>query len=526
MPRHITTPGILKTLQLAYQAVRSFGIEHPRIAVAALNPHAGEGSLFGSEEQDIILPAVLKARAQGIDASDPLPADTIFLKVRNGNYDIVVAMYHDQGLAPLKMVAFDSAVNVTVGLPIIRTSVDHGTAFDIAGKGLRRPGKPFPGRQGGCGTGGVQEGPDRGGPVNRRASDHFLTRSHIFTIVFFVVFLFLLYQMVNLLRSVLGCPALGRRHCPCAPSRCTAGSNGLFRGRQALAALTMTLLALLMIIGPAISLLAVLVSQTVELYQWAAEGIRTGTAQELWNRTSSLLSQKLLDQPLLAGLDIRGMLVKALSQLSSSLASQVGPVLRDALLLVVDVFIMLIALYFFFRNGERYYAMTLDLIPFSREQKESIAQKLYDTFTAVINGVFLIALGQGIMTGIGFAVFHVPFPVFWGFLAAVLALLPVGGSALVWVPGAMFLLITRSTLSGVLLAAWGTFLVSLPDNFIKPLIIGKKAKLPTFFLFLGILGGLQIYGFLGILFGPLVVTLVTAFIQIYREEFAGNDHSR
>jgi predicted PurR-regulated permease PerM len=197
-------------------------------------------------------------------------------------------------------------------------------------------------------------------------------------------------------------------------------------------------------------------------------------------------------------------------------------VLRNTLFLVVDLCIMLIALYFFFRNGERYYAMSLDLVPFSAVQKESISKKLYDTFTAVINGVFLIALGQGIMTGIGFALFQVPFPVFWGFCAAVLALLPVGGAALVWLPGAAYLLLTGSKLSGVLLAVWGLLLVSLPDNFIKPLVIGKKAKLPTFFLFLGILGGLQVYGFLGILFGPLVVTLVTAFVQIYREEFAGN----
>jgi predicted PurR-regulated permease PerM len=134
--------------------------------------------------------------------------------------------------------------------------------------------------------------------------------------------------------------------------------------------------------------------------------------------------------------------------------------------------------------------------------------------------VFLIALGQGIMTGIGFALFRVPFAVFWGFLAAFLALLPIGGAALVWIPGALFLLLTGETLRGVLLAVWGAVLVSLPDNFLKPMLIGRKAKLPAFFLLLGILGGLQVYGFLGILFGPLVVTLLTAFVQIYREEYA------
>jgi 4-hydroxythreonine-4-phosphate dehydrogenase len=137
--RHIKTGSILKILRLANKAMLYFGIENPRIGVAALNPHAGEGGLFGTEEWDEIMPAVIKAREEGIHASDPVPADTLFHKARNNYYDIVVAMYHDQGLAPLKMLAFGNAVNVTVGLPIIRTSVDHGTAYDIAGKGCADP---------------------------------------------------------------------------------------------------------------------------------------------------------------------------------------------------------------------------------------------------------------------------------------------------------------------------------------------------------------------------------------------------
>jgi 4-hydroxythreonine-4-phosphate dehydrogenase len=139
VPRLITKESVLKTIRLAHTAMKRFGVEHPRIGVAALNPHAGEGGLFGNEEWNEILPAVLEARGLGITASDPLPADTLFYKARNNYYDIVVAMYHDQGLAPLKMLAFGNAVNVTVGLPIIRTSVDHGTAYDIAGKGCADP---------------------------------------------------------------------------------------------------------------------------------------------------------------------------------------------------------------------------------------------------------------------------------------------------------------------------------------------------------------------------------------------------
>ena len=108
--------------------------------MAALNPHAGEHGLFGDEEACVIQPAARAARRQGILASDPLPADTLFGRAAAGQYDAIVALYHDQGLIPLKLVAFGTCVNLTVGLPIIRTSVDHGTAFDIVGKGIADPG--------------------------------------------------------------------------------------------------------------------------------------------------------------------------------------------------------------------------------------------------------------------------------------------------------------------------------------------------------------------------------------------------
>lgn len=119
---------------------RDFGLQNARIAVAALNPHAGERGLFGEEEKEEVIPAVEMARAEGINASGPYPADTLFYKLKQGQFDAVVALYHDQALIPIKLLAFGGAVNVTVGLPFIRTSVDHGTAYDIAGKGIADPG--------------------------------------------------------------------------------------------------------------------------------------------------------------------------------------------------------------------------------------------------------------------------------------------------------------------------------------------------------------------------------------------------
>ena len=140
------TPDRVETvIDLAYTACRALGISAPRIAIAGLNPHAGEGGLFGDQERVAILPAIYKARKKGYCVSDPQPPDTVFLRASHGVYDIVVAMYHDQGHIPVKLVGFHwdgnawssvSGVNITIGLPIIRTSVDHGTAFGKAGKGL------------------------------------------------------------------------------------------------------------------------------------------------------------------------------------------------------------------------------------------------------------------------------------------------------------------------------------------------------------------------------------------------------
>jgi 4-hydroxythreonine-4-phosphate dehydrogenase len=131
----LTVEGELTVIRLAHHAMTQLGIARPRIAVAGLNPHAGEHGLFGSEDEEIVKPAIQQAQAEGIEASGPWPGDTVFMHARQGRFDIVVAQYHDQGLIPVKYLGVDEGVNVTVGLPFVRTSVDHGTAFDIAGTG-------------------------------------------------------------------------------------------------------------------------------------------------------------------------------------------------------------------------------------------------------------------------------------------------------------------------------------------------------------------------------------------------------
>jgi 4-hydroxythreonine-4-phosphate dehydrogenase len=134
----VTEENVLRAIRTAHDGLRRFDFERPRIAVAGLNPHAGEGGLFGDEEIRAIRPAIERARAEGLDATGPWPPDTIFWRASKGEFDVVVAQYHDMGHIAIKMHGFEGGVNVTLGLPIVRTSVDHGTAFDIAGRSIAR----------------------------------------------------------------------------------------------------------------------------------------------------------------------------------------------------------------------------------------------------------------------------------------------------------------------------------------------------------------------------------------------------
>jgi 4-hydroxythreonine-4-phosphate dehydrogenase len=140
VPKQLTRARVERTIRLAHDELPWLGWSRPRLALAGLNPHAGEHGLMGDEDERVLRPAVAAARQVGIDVTGPLPGDTVFVRALKGEFDAVIACYHDQGLIPVKLAAFGSSVNVTLGLPIVRTSVDHGTAYDIAGRGTADPG--------------------------------------------------------------------------------------------------------------------------------------------------------------------------------------------------------------------------------------------------------------------------------------------------------------------------------------------------------------------------------------------------
>ncbi len=139
VPAALTIDSVSRIIELTHRELPRFGVANPRLALAGLNPHAGEHGLLGREETEVLEPAVARSAKAGINITGPVPGDTVFVRAMRGQFDAVIACYHDQGLIPVKVAAFGQAVNVTLGLPIIRTSVDHGTAFDIAGKNIADP---------------------------------------------------------------------------------------------------------------------------------------------------------------------------------------------------------------------------------------------------------------------------------------------------------------------------------------------------------------------------------------------------
>ncbi len=348
------------------------------------------------------------------------------------------------------------------------------------------------------------------------------SRTYIFIVAFFVVFIFLLYQAAILLTPFFYA-LLWAAIIAFATHPLYRMLLPLLRGQENLTAALMTFSVVILVIGPTLLLILALTTQVVDLYRESTTFIKSGEWANFWRELRSWIPGELSTNPYfrdyLDDLELWNVVVKGLQELSTRMASQIGGALRNLFALIMNFLIMLFSLFFFYRDGERFYKTAYEVIPLSDLQKQPVAVKFKETLYAVIYGILLVSLVEGIIIGAGFALFGISFSLFWGFLAFVLALIPVLGAAAVWVPGALFLMIEGNVGSGILLALWGLLLTSLPDSLRKPILIGKRARLPIFFLFIGILGGIKVYGITGVLLGPLVVALVLTFLQIYREEY-------
>jgi len=350
-----------------------------------------------------------------------------------------------------------------------------------------------------------------------------VSREQLFAAFFFAVFLFLLWQLYLFLASFFA-PLVWAAILALAFYPLTTRLVRVFGGRRSLAALTLVAAVTIVAIIPSFLLGSLLVREATGAYRRLQEAVQQGELVALvdqarasrlgglWARLALLFDQ--------FSIDVSDLLLRAMNWLSDQIVGQATVLARNVLVSVAYFILMLVALFFFFRDGEAMAGALRDLLPMERAHKEAVFARLYTTVTAVVQSMIVTAVTQGVLAGIGYALIGgLTFSVFLGFVTGLASFLPLAGPAFVWSGTAIYLALTGHVGRAVALAVWGTAIVSTADNWIKPLFIGGRAKLPTFLLLITILGGLQIYGFLGVFLGPVVLAILFAFVEIYREEY-------
>jgi predicted PurR-regulated permease PerM len=350
-----------------------------------------------------------------------------------------------------------------------------------------------------------------------------MSRQQLFAAFFFAVFLFLLAQLYALFYIFLA-PLAWTIILVLTVYPLYSLLLHALQGRRTLASLFMTILVVHAVAVPVFFFSRVLTNQVIEFYQWVQWAVQSGELQSflaswqdtflgrLWKNWGPHIMPSEIDLPALA---LRGANIA-----SQFIVERATGIAKNLVVLLFDFFIISFSLFFFFRDGEGLYKTLRDIIPMEPEHKDEIFHRFYETISAVVQGMIATALAQGVLAGIGFWALGMPFAFFLACAAALLSLQPLGGSAVVWLPCALYLGFAVSWTKGVILIVYGTLIISGVDNILRPLIIGGRTNLPTFFLFFGILGGLQAYGFLGIFLGPVVLATIMAFVKIYREEYA------
>jgi predicted PurR-regulated permease PerM len=350
-----------------------------------------------------------------------------------------------------------------------------------------------------------------------------VSREQLFAAFFFAVFLFLLYQLYLFL-AAFSAPLLWAAILALTFYPLTTWLVRAFGGRRTLAALTLVLGVTLIAILPSFLLGSMLVRQATGAYRRVQEAVQTGEVLRLvetiqasrvggiWTRAAPWFQQ--------FSIDVSDLLLRATNWVSDQIVAHATVLARNVLATVVSFILMLVALFFFFRDGEAMADRLRELLPMEPAHKEAVFARLYTTLTAVVQSMIVTSLTQGLLGGIGYALIGgLDFSLFLGFLTALASFLPLAGPAIIWGGAATYLGLTGHIGRAIGLAVWGALVVSTADNWIKPLFIGGRAKLPTFLLLISILGGLSVYGFLGVFLGPVVLAILFVFIDIYHEEY-------
>lgn len=348
-----------------------------------------------------------------------------------------------------------------------------------------------------------------------------MTRAQLFAVFFFTVFLYLLYQFYLVFNGFL-VPLSWAGILALVFYPTHRRLSAMLRQRESLAAFILTTVVIVVVIVPTIWLTVRLAAESVTAYQRVQETIQSGRADEMVASLRSSRVGRVWDRvaPQLESwnLDLRALILKGGDAVSGLLMGSVSAMAANAIRFVVNFFLTTFALFFFFRDGERMVRGVRDLLPMEPRHKDAILARFYDTLSAVVQGTLATSLAQGLLAAFGFWVLGVPFVILLSAAAAFLSLLPMG-APVVWLSVVGYLAFYGSYGKAIFLFLYGTLIISGADNVIRPLIIGGRTNIPTIFLFFGILGGMQVYGFLGVFLGPALIATLVAFIRIYREQY-------
>ncbi len=293
--------------------------------------------------------------------------------------------------------------------------------------------------------------------------------------------------------------------------------------RPTVAAMLMTAAVLLLIVPLALVLIFALAEELVKFYRWASAFFEDGRFQQLMTELRSLpLVHKIERQLERLGAFKNGsqsMVIGQASSLAEFAGRQTGELTKNVLFFFIHFLLTFFLLFFFFKDGARIYRFIYEATPLEEKYKKEIFRQLDDTFNAVLRGQLVTSLVQAALTGLVFWALGLPVPLLLAAITFVVALIPVFGAATVWFPFVVYLALIGDYGRAIVLLAIGTLVISLVDNVLKPILIGEKTKLPYFLLFLGILGGLQVYGLIGIFVAPAVLSIFFVLVKIYREKF-------
>ena len=354
-----------------------------------------------------------------------------------------------------------------------------------------------------------------------------MTKPQLFTAVFFGLLLLLLYQIALMFRPFLF-PVLWAALLAHLTFPLHVRFTALMRGREVVSASCLTLLVLALVVVP-ISMMGVLLAHeasTAEqtIREWVSSGALHTLPQQLgtWPVIGGLL-QRVSRSVLLTPDSLEQGLLSAATFLSRFFLDQVGDLLKNAFLLVTDFFLMLFALFFLFKDGKQWLASLQEVIPLDASHKQRIVDRMDQTIRAVVKGIGVTAIVQGLLAGLAYMVLGVPFPVVLTAMTVILAPLPFGGTALVWGPVVLYFFSVGPLWKALVMLGWGVGVVSMIDQFLRPWLIGQAVQIPVFFLVFSVLGGLALYGLIGLFVGPVLVSLLMTTIQIYREEYQNTE---